>query len=118
MQQTMFIYESDWYGQKTFKMLPIDCNCPYNEAIYDPSTKVLAIISKEHKEKPQMLPKLNGKGQLVTKSSNTAEPAKNIEERIMMDSYYEYYLDNIDDINEFIKFFANNKPKILDILKV
>jgi hypothetical protein len=31
-----------------------------------------------------------------------------LEERIVMDTYYEYYLDNIDDIRVFIKHFAIN----------
>ena len=110
MQQSMFIYSTDWYGKKTFRMLPNNNDCPFNEVIYDPGTKVLAIISKEHKEKPQMFPKLNEKGELVQKKGATGADGKplHVEERRMMDTYYEYYIDNIDDIKEFINFFANN----------
>jgi hypothetical protein len=120
MQQSMFIYSTDWYGKKTFRMLPNSINCPFNEVIYDPGTKVLAIISKEHKEKPQMFPKLNEKGELVQKKGATGADGKplHVEERRMMDTYYEYYIDNIDDIKEFINFFANNaKHQALAILE-
>jgi len=47
MQQSMFVYNTDWHGSKTFRMVPIDLNCPFNEVIYDPETKVLAVVSKE-----------------------------------------------------------------------
>jgi hypothetical protein len=120
MQQSMFIYSTDWYGKKTFRMLPNNNDCPFNEVIYDPGTKVLAIISKEHKEKPQMFPKLNEKGELVQKKGATGADGKplHVEERRMMDTYYEYYIDNIDDIKEFINFFANNsKHPALAILE-
>jgi len=114
MQQSMMIYSTDWYGKMTFRMLPIDVKCPFNEAIYDPGTKVLAIISKEHKEKPQMFPKLNDKGEVLQKKGSTGH----VEERRMMDTYYEYYIDNMEDIKEFISFFANNnKHSALSILE-
>ena len=120
MQQNMFIYSTDWYGKKTFRMLPISQDCPFNEAIYDPGTKVLAIISKEHKEKPQMFPKLNDKGELVYKKGANGADGKplHVEERRMMDTYYEYYIENIDDIKEFVNYFSSNsKHPALSILE-
>lgn len=106
---SMFIYSTDWYGQRTFRMLPLSEECPFNEAIYDPNAKVLAVISKDQKEKPQMLPKLNDKGQVIPlkNSSNPAEKTY-IEERRMMDTYYEYYIDTHEDIKTFVSIFAFN----------
>ena len=102
------IYSSDWYGKRTFRMMPVTEDCPFNEAIYDTHNKVLAIISKDQKEKPQMLPKLNDKGLAIPlKSSTSAEP-QYVEERRMMDAYYEYYLDKEDDVKAFITLFAIN----------
>jgi len=120
MQQSMFVYNTDWHGNNTFRMLPIDLKCPFNEVIYDPTTKVLAIVSKEHKDKPHMLPKLDDKGSiLLKKGASTSEgKAAMVEQRVIMDTYYEYYIDNIDDIKEFVNYFANNNKhqalKILD----
>lgn len=121
MQQSMFIYSADWQGSKTFKMLPIDLKCPFNEVIYDPNTKVLAIISKEHKDKPHMFPKLDSRGKVVLLKKNKSlkeEQDSIIEERVMMDTYYEYYIESPEDIKEFVNFFANNnKHSALKILE-
>jgi hypothetical protein len=105
----MMIYSTDWYGSKSFRMMPITEDCPFNEVIFDPTTKVLAVISKDQKEKPQMMPKLNEKGQLIPlKVTVENGQPKYVEERRMMDTYYEYYLDQVDDIKAFINQFAIN----------
>jgi hypothetical protein len=118
MQQSMFIYNTDWHGSKTFRMLPMDIKCPFNEAIYDPETKVLAIVSKEYKEKPQMFPKLTDKGDPVVKKLD-GKTLSYVEQRVVMDTYYEYYIDTPEDIKEFINYFGNNYKhpalKILDL---
>lgn len=117
--KNMFVYSTDWYGQKSFRMLPISESCPFNEVIFDPSTKVLAVISKDKKEKPQMLPKLNDKGQVIMlkTSATDANQQRYVEERRIMDTYYEYYLDNKEDIKSFIEVFAvNNNHPALEIL--
>lgn len=99
---SMFIYSADWHGKKTFRMLPVVESCPFNEVIYDPETKVLAVISKEFKEKPHMFPKLNSLGKPLKGSGG------DLEERIFMDTYFEYYIDNKADIKNFISEFALN----------
>jgi len=121
MQQSMLVYNTDWQGIKSFRMMPIDLQCPFNEVIYDPTTRVLAIISKEHKDKPQMFPKLDDKGNVIKKnnSSNKEEKSSLVEQRIIMDTYYEYYIDEHEDIIAFINYFANNnKHESLKILKI
>jgi hypothetical protein len=108
--KNMMVYSSDWYGKRTFRMMPVTEECPFNEAIYDTHNKVLAIIGKDQKEKPQMLPKLNDKGQVIPLRKTGAEAAEPqyVEERRMMDAYYEYYLDKEEDIKAFIEMFAVN----------
>lgn len=108
MKQSMMIYASDWNGKETFKMLPVDVDCPYNEVIYDPENKVLAIISKEFKEKPQLFPKMTPKGDLIVKRTDNPEKKPYVEERLMMDTYYEYYIKDSEDIKSFIQHFAGN----------
>lgn len=118
MQQSMFIYNTDWHGSKTFRMLPMDIKCPFNEVIYDPETKVLAIVSKEYKEKPHMFPKLTDKGEPIIRKGDSKTPSY-IEQRVVMDTYYEYYIDTPEDIREFVDYFANNNKhsslKVLDL---
>ena len=104
---SMLVFSSDWYGKGSFRMIPTSIECPYVEVIFDPSTKVLAIMGKIIKQKPQMLPKLNSKGQPVTVKS--AEGTQGLaEERCVMEAYHEYYMDDKDDIKNFIKLFAFN----------
>jgi len=119
------IYSTDWYGSRTFRMLPITQDCPFNEALYDTTTKVLAIISKEHKEKPQMLPKLNYTGMTTAVYGGTNPEHGSIsvggsyspEERVIMDTYFEYFIDDLKDIKAFINLFAiNTSHPILNIL--
>lgn len=102
----MFVYSTDWYGRKSFRMLPLTAECPFNEVIYDPNTRVLAVISKDKKDKPQMLPKLTDKGQVIP--LRNSEGAQYVEERRIMETYYEYYIDNKSDIERFVQMFAVN----------
>ena len=44
--ENMMITSSNWGPYKTFKLMPITEDCPFVEAIYDPSSKILAVISK------------------------------------------------------------------------
>jgi hypothetical protein len=105
----MLIYSTDWYGRKSLRMLPVTESCPFNEVLFDPNTSVLAIISKDRKDKPQMLPKLTDKGQVIPlKATTDPSQPKYVEERRIMETYYEYYLDNKADILNFIKMFAVN----------
>lgn len=103
--QNMLAYSTDWYGHKTFRLMPITNDCPFVEAIYDPSTKVLAIIGKTSMEKPLMLPKLNDKGQTIS-LKNGGQGV--VEERRIMTTFTEYYMDNTDDVVGFIKRFVVN----------
>lgn len=105
----MLVYSTDWYGRKSFRMLPMREECLFNEVIFDPNTGVLAVISRDQKEKPHMLPKLNDKGMPIPlKPGSDAGQPRFIEERRMMETYYEYYLDNQEDIERFVQLFAFN----------
>jgi hypothetical protein len=113
-QTNMLVYSTDWYGKRTFRMLPISEDCPFNEVIFDPNTKVLAVISKQFKEKPHMFPKLNNAGQPM---NGTGAHSSVLEERLVMDTYYEYYIDNIRDIKNFVERFAiNDNHEVLNVI--
>lgn len=108
-QNNMLLVTSTWRGGKTFKMIPVTSDCPYNECIFDANEKSMAIISKERKENYHFLPKLNDYGDL-----QEAKPGKRpngkpyAEQRVLMDTYYEYYLEDVEDIRAFVKNFATN----------
>ncbi len=103
----MMIYAAKWNDIDTFRMLPLTVDCPFNEAIYDPTEKVLAIISKDAKAKPMMMPKLSDKGMPI----QIKRPDGSLglqEQRVVMDAYYEYYLSEKADIREFVENFSIN----------
>lgn len=104
----MMIYATKWNEKQTFRMLPITMECPFNEVIFDPEQKVLAVVSKDSKEKPMMMPRLNDRGDLVqTKRANGEQGWQ--EQRVIMNSYYEYYIEDVNDIKNFVKLFAINE---------
>ena len=105
--KNMVVYSAKWNEKSTFRMMPVDKDCPYNEAIFDPEQKVLAIISKDSKDKPMMMPRINDKGDII--------PAKRAdgkqwwqEQRVIIPAYYEYYIEDINDIVAFVERFAVN----------
>lgn len=105
--KNMVVYSTKWNEKPSFRMMPIHKDCPYNEAIFDPEQKVLAIISKDSKDKPMMMPRLTEKGDIVpTKRADGNQGWQ--EQRVIIPAYYEYYIEDINDIVEFVKRFAVN----------
>jgi hypothetical protein len=108
--KNMMLYKSGWGTESsfvpTFKMIPTLSDCPFNEVLFDPNSKILAVVSKEKKQAYRLVPKLNDKGRpvIVTEKGVPVE----VQERKLMDNFYEYYLENLDDVQRFIEMFAIN----------
>ena len=107
----MLLIKSDWNEDQTFKLIPLTVDCPYIEGIYDPSTNVLVMISRVSMSKLHMLPKLDDNGdpaplKMPRKNGRTVK-----EERKTVETFQEFYIDNIDAINSIIDIFAVNKDK-------
>ena len=100
---------SSWGQRKTFKLIPVNLSSTYNEGIFDPEAKVLAMISKEKKESLHMMAKLNEWGDptsmKIGKRSNGKDYA---EERKSLDTYYEYFVETPEEITEMVKLLAIN----------
>lgn len=106
---TMMLTTSTWGQDKTFKLIPVSPDCPYNEVIFDPGTKVLAIISKEKKQSMHMVAKLNEQGDpeyLKIGKRNNGKDYK--EERKTLETFYEYYIEDKTEIKEFVALTAVN----------
>lgn len=41
--KSMLLFTSDWAGTKSFRLMPIQENCPFIEGLYDPTQKVLVM---------------------------------------------------------------------------
>lgn len=109
MNNTMLLITSSWGQKKTFKLIPASEEAVYNEAIFDIDAKVLALIGKEKKDTMHMVAKLNewGDPQMmkIGKRGNGKDYA---EERKTIETFYEYYIEEIKEIEDFVKRVAVN----------
>ena len=112
MNKSMLLITSSWGKNKTFKLIPATTDCIFNEGIFDLDAKVLALISKEKKQNFHMLPKLNELGDVqylkVGKRNNGKEYS---EERKALESFYEYYVEDINEIESIVKMLAINSDE-------
>jgi len=107
--KSMLLITSSWGVRKTFKMIPVTNDAPYNEVIFDPEDKVLAVIGKEKKETFHMMAKLNEWGDpTVMKIGKRANGKDYAEERKALETFYEYFIGDQDEIKAFINMFAVN----------
>lgn len=107
--QNMMLVNSSFRNAKSFTLIPVSNDSPYVEAMFDPSSGILAVISKVMKQSYHMLPKLDDTGQpqrLKTPNPQTGKTFK--EERRLVDTFSEFYLSDKDDIDLFISMFAVN----------
>ena len=105
----MVLVTSTWSNTKTFKLIPIDNNSPFNEGIYDLNSKVLALIGKERKQSMHMIAKLTDMGDVLRLKIGKRENGKDYaEERKTLDTFYEYYVEEVDEIKAMIEKLAVN----------
>lgn len=107
----MLLIQSDWNEEKTFKLIPLTNDCPYIEAIYDPSTKVLVMISRVSMTKLHMLPKLDDNGDPAPLKVPRKNGRSVKEERKTIETFQEFYIDNHNAIDDLVDIFAVNKDK-------
>lgn len=109
-EKTMMLVESTWQDAKTFKMIPVSSDCPYVECIFDPTSKVFVIISKVTKTSLHMLPKLDEYGKAISGNRGAKQ------ERRSIDTFQEYYIEEMDSIVDVVNLFAVNAKKF-DVTK-
>jgi len=109
MNKSMMLITSSWGQKKTFKMIPATPDCIFNEAIFDLDSKVLALISKEKKESLHMVAKVNEFGDVVPMKIGRRSNGKDFaEERKSLETFYEYYIEDINEVKEVVSKLAVN----------
>ena len=107
--QNMILISSAFRNAKSFSLLPVSNDSPYVEAMFDPSSSILAVISKVKKNSFHMLPRLGEDGQpqrLKVPNKQTGKTVK--EQRVEMQTFSEFYISDKKDIETFIELFAIN----------
>jgi hypothetical protein len=98
-----------WEQKKTFKLIPVTPDSVFNEGIFDPDSKVLALIGKDKKQSMHMVPKLDDNGDLKVMRVGKRPGGKDYaEERKLVETYYEYYIEDINEIMDLINLVAIN----------
>ena len=109
IEKSMLLVTSNWGPHVSFKAIPINTDCPYMEAIFDPSSKILAVISKHSKQSYHMLPKLDDNGDPQKLKLSKREGGKDFkEERRLIETYAEYYISMRDEVETFLNAFCLN----------
>jgi len=105
----MMLMTSAFRNVKSFSLFPVSNDCPYVEAMYDPTSGILAVISKNKKQSFHMLPRLSEDGQpqrLRTPDKATGKTVK--EQRVSMETFSEFYITEKDEIENFVNIFGIN----------
>jgi len=107
--QNMILVNSSFRNSKSFTLIPATSDAPYVEAMFDPSSSILAIISKVMKQSFHMIPRLDDNGDPIKLKTPNQQTGKVIKEKqISVDTFSEFYLTDKEDIDAFIKLFAIN----------
>lgn len=96
------LYEED---QKTmlhsFQLVPINSNCPFSRALYDPSNKTMTISGTVTQEYLESVRKLDSFGQPVRSKSQGVY--REVQERIRVNRVMETLLSTKEDIMDFVE---------------
>ena len=107
--KNMMLVNSSFRGAKSFNLIPVSKDAPYIEAMFDPSSGILACIGVNSKQSFHMVPRLNDEGQpmrLKVPNKTTGKTVK--EQRVSQQTYSEYYIGEKNDLDNFINIFAIN----------
>ena len=107
--QNMMLVNSAFINVKSFTLIPVSLYSPYTEAMFDPASGILAVISKVMKKSYHMVPKLDDNGEPIRLKVPNKQTGKTVkEQRVQVDTFSEFYLTEKSDIETFIHMFAVN----------
>lgn len=107
--KNMMLVKSSFRGMKSYSLIPVSLDCPYVETMYDPSSGMMAVITKQKKESYHMVPKLDEEGQPMRLKKPNPQTGKTVkEQRVKIDTFSEFYITDKEDLDNFISLFAIN----------
>ncbi len=107
--KNMMLITSAFRQVKSFSLVPVTEDCPYVEAMFDPTGGILAVITKVSKSSFHMVPRLDDNGQpskLKVPNKETGKVHK--EQRVSIDTFSEFYITEKEEIKNFLAVFAIN----------
>lgn len=107
--KNMMLITSAFRQVKSFSLIPVTEDCPYVEAMFDPTGGILAVITKVKKDSFHMVPRLDDNGQpakLKAPNKDTGKVHK--EQRVSVETFSEFYITEKEEIKNFLAVFAIN----------
>jgi len=119
-EPSMMLITSNWANIPSFSLVPINNECPFVEALYNPMAKTLAVIGKTKKDTFHMIPRLDDNGHAQRLKTGGTEQEPNKKQRVSQESYTEYYIVDKAEAELFVKNFTVNHEefdykKVLDM---
>jgi len=99
--KNMMLIHSAFKNVKSFSLISVNKDCPYIEAMFDPASQVLAVITKDKKSNFHMIAKINAEGL----------PQGTKKQRVQIETFSEYYITDEKDIQNFVEIFAINNTE-------
>jgi hypothetical protein len=113
--KTMMLIRSAFGSMKSFKMIPINNDCPYVECLFSPKEKMLVVIGKFMKQSYHMVQRMDDNGDPIPVKGKPRTNGKDFkEERRLVDTCSEHYIVTEEEIREIINMFAVN-PDAFDL---
>ncbi len=107
--QNMMLISSVFRNVKSFSLMPVNDDCPYVEAMFDPSSGIIAVITKIRKQSFHMMPRLDDSGEPQRLKAPNKETGKvHKEQRMAIETFSEVYIVDKEEIKNFIGLFAIN----------
>ena len=110
--KSMMLVTSKWKSGVSFKLIPTTKECPYTEVVYNPEEKILYVLSKEKYNTFQMLPRLSDIGSPIPAKGFKNDKGRPIEaykeQRMLVETFYEYAILVPKEMELFIDTFATN----------
>ena len=104
----MILITAEWQDANSFKLIPIDKECPYSEGIFDIEKKVLALMSWQSKDSMHLVARLNENGDPVPPKKPRPNGKRYQEQRVVVDTFVEYYVSIPEEIENLLNMFAIN----------
>jgi hypothetical protein len=102
MDKTMMLYTTATNGDKTFSLIPLSDNCPFNEAIYMPKLEALAVLSKSTRDTFTMMERLDENGNPTAQVGKGGDSTKAKMQRVQISSPWEYFIHEKEEIRDFV----------------
>ena len=104
----MMLYTTATNGKKTFGLIPLTSECPFNEVIYMPTLEALAVLSKNTRDTFSMLERLDENGNPIGQSGKGGDASKAKMQRTQLKTSWEYFIHEKNEILDFINLNAIN----------